>query len=120
LKTFSGAVFAQVDWKITPSLRLLPGIRLNYDQKAVDFRREVHGGLQTDDPALLALKSAVYSAQAFEADIDDPEVSGQVTIAYEPSDKVNTFATYATGFRPVGLNLGGLPRDNGQTMLELA
>src|SRR3546814_4520987 len=42
------------------------------------------------------------------------------TIAYEPSDKVNTFATFSTGYRPVGLNLGELPRENGQTMLELA
>lgn len=120
LETFSGAVFAQVDWKITPTLRLLPGIRLNYDKKAVDFRRETYGGLQTDDPELLAIKNAVYSAQAFQVDIDDTDVSGQVTLAYEPSDKVNTFATFSTGFRPVGLNLGGLPRENGQNMLELA
>ncbi|HWK98933.1 MAG TPA: TonB-dependent receptor, partial [Parapedobacter sp.] len=120
LETFSGAVFAQVDWKITPTLRLLPGVRLNYDKKEVDFRRETYGGLQTDDPDLLAIKNAVYSAQAFQADIDDTNVSGQVTLAYEPSDKVNTFATFSTGFRPVGLNLGGLPRENGQNMLELA
>src|SRR5690606_15940519 len=120
LETFSGAVFAQVDWKITPALRLLPGIRLNYDRKAVDFRRETYGGLQTDDPELLAIKNAVYAAQAFEADIDDTDVSGQVTLAYAPSGRVNTFATFATGFRPVGLNLGGLPRENGENMLELA
>src|SRR5690606_3759132 len=120
LETFSGAVFAQVDWKITPAVRLLPGIQLNYDKKAVDFRRETYGGLQTDDPELLAIKNAVYSAQAFQVDIDDTDVSGQVTIAYEPSEKVNTFATFSTGFRPVGLNLGGLPRENGQNMLELA
>src|SRR5690606_9110469 len=83
-------------------------------------RRETYGGLQTDDPELLAIKNAVYAAQAFQADVDNTNVSGQVTIAYEPSDKVNTFATFSTGYRPVGLNLGGLPRENGQTMLELA
>src|SRR5690606_26674020 len=120
LKTFSGAVFAQVDWTITPQLRILPGIRLNYDDKSVDFRRETYGGLQTDDPALLAIKNAVYSAQEFEANIDDTDVSGQLTVAFKPSDKINAFATFSTGFKPVGLNLGGLPRENGQTMLELA
>ncbi|WP_353127179.1 TonB-dependent receptor [Parapedobacter pyrenivorans] len=120
LKTFSGAVFAQVDWAITPRLRLLPGIRLNYDDKSVNFRRETYGGLQTDDPDLLAIKNTVYSAQAFEADIDDTDVSGQLTVAFKATDKINTFATFSTGFRPVGLNLGGLPRENGQTMLELA
>ncbi len=120
LKTFSGAVFAQVDWAITPQLRLLPGIRLNYDDKSVNFRRETYGGLQTDDPDLLAIKNAVYSAQEFEANIDDTDVSGQLTVAFKPSDKINTFATFSTGFKPVGLNLGGLPRENGETMLELA
>src|SRR5690606_1457238 len=82
LKTFSGAVFAQVDWAITPQLRVLPGIRLNYDDKSVDFRRETYGGLQTDDPELLAIKNAVYSAQAFQVDIDNTDVSGQLTVAF--------------------------------------
>lgn len=120
MKTFSGAIFAQVDWTITPRLRLLPGIRLNYDDKSVNFRRETYGGLQTDDPDLLALKNTVYSDQAFEANIDDTNLSGQLTLAFKASDKINTFATFSTGFKPVGLNLGGLPNANGQPMLELA
>lgn len=120
LKTFSGAVFAQVDWAITPRLRVLPGIRLNYDDKSVNFRRETYGGLVTDDPALLALKNAVYSNQAFEAEIDDTNVSGQLTVAFKASERINTFATFSTGFRPIGLNLGGLPNQGGQPMLELA
>lgn len=120
MKTFSGAIFAQVDWAITPRLRLLPGIRLNYDDKSVNFRRETYGGLQTDDPDLLALKNTVYSDQAFEANIDDTNLSGQLTLAFKASDKINTFATFSTGFKPVGLNLGGLPNANGQPMLELA
>jgi len=120
LKTFSGAVFAQVDWAITPRLRVLPGVRLNYDDKSVNFRRETYGGLQTDDPDLLALKNKVYSNQAFEADIDDTDVSGQLTVAFKATEKINTFATFSTGFKPIGLNLGGLPNQNGQPMLELA
>lgn len=120
LQTFSGAVFAQLDWSVTPRLRILPGIRFNYDDKSVDFRRETYGGLQTDDPALLALKHAVYSNQAFQADIDDFSLSGQLTVAFKASEKVSTFATFSTGSRPVGLNLGGLPNQNGQPMLELA
>ncbi|SEK40296.1 TonB-dependent receptor [Parapedobacter koreensis] len=120
LKTFSGAIFAQVDYAITPRLRILPGIRVNYDDKSVNFRRETYGGLQTDDPDLLAIKRAVYSDQAFEADIDDTNVSGQLTVAFKAADHINAFATFANGFKPVGLNLGGLPNANGQPMLELA
>ena len=120
LRSFSGALFAQVDWAITPRLRILPGIRLNYDDKSVDFRREAYGGLQTDDPELLALKEGVYSDQAFQADIDDTNISGQLTLAYRAGKATHVFATFSTGFKPVGLNLGGLPSAGGQPMLELA
>ena len=35
-------------------------------------------------------------------------------------DTVNVYGTYSTGFKPVGLNLGGLPTDAGRVMTELA
>mgnify|MGYP001168733049 CR=1 FL=1 len=120
LKTFSGAVFAQLDWSITQRISVLPGIRLNFDDKEVDFRRETYGGLQTTDAALLALKRSVYADQAFTAQIDDTNISGQLSLAFKASSRINTFATYSTGFKPVGLNLGGLPAANGQPLLELA
>lgn len=120
LKTFSGAVFGQLDYAITNKFSVLPGIRLNYDKKEVNFRRETYGGLQTDDPALIALKNAVYSNQSFQKEIDDTNFSGQLTAAYKPTSKINTFATFSTGFKPVGLNLGGLPNSGGQPMTELA
>ncbi|QNL51432.1 TonB-dependent receptor [Olivibacter sp. SDN3] len=120
LNTFSGAIFGQLDWSITDRLSLLPGIRLNYDDKKVSFRREPYGGLETDDPELIALKNSLYSAQEFEAEIDDTNLSGQLTLAFKATDKINTFATYSTGFKPVGLNLGGLPNANGAPMVELA
>lgn len=120
LKTFSGAVFGQLDWAISKKFSLLPGLRYNYDDKKVDFKRVVYGGLQTTDPALIALKNIVYSNQSFDAKIDDTNLSGQLTLAYKPNSKINTFATFSTGFKPVGLNLGGLPNANGQPMKELA
>lgn len=120
LDSFSGAFFGQVDWAVTDKLNILPGIRINYDKKDVDFRRETYGGLQTDDPALIALKKSVYSDQAFTANVDDTNFSGQLTVAYKPTPRINVFATGATGFKPVGLNLGGLPNANGQPMTELA
>lgn len=120
LETFSGALFGQLDWAITDKLHILPGIRLNYDDKKVDFRRETYGGLQTDDPDLIALQNAVYNNQAFQAEVDDFNFSGQLTVAYKFSPRVNSFATFSTGFKPVGLNLGGLPNSGGQPMVELA
>ena len=120
LNSFSGAVFGQLDWAFTEKLSLLPGIRINYDKKEIDFRRITYGGLQTDNAALNAIKNSVYSNQEFNAAIDDTNFSGQLTLAYKPTKNYNLFGTFSTGFKPVGLNLGGLPTDNGRVMTELA
>ena len=120
LNSFSGAAFGQLDWNFTEKLSLLPGIRINYDKKEINFRRYVYGGLQTTDPALLALKNSVYSNQEFDASIDDTNFSGQLTLAFKPTKKYNLFGTFSTGFKPVGLNLGGLPTENGRVLTELA
>ena len=120
LKTLGAAVFSQVDWSITENLHLLPGLRFNYDKKDVDYKRETYGGLQTTDPALLALKNALYTNQAFNFSVNENNFSGQVTLAYKPTKSVNTFATFANSYKPVGVNLGGLPTASGVTLIELA
>jgi iron complex outermembrane recepter protein len=120
LKTLGAAVFAQVDWSISERLHLLPGLRYNYDQKEVDYNRQTYGGLETDDPALIALKRAVYTDQAFLADVDESNLSGQLTLAYKASRSINTFATVSTSYKPVGVNLGGLPTANGEVLIDLA
>ena len=107
----SAAVFGQLAWSVTDRLRLLPGLRFNYDQKEVDFDQKVYGGLQTDNPALMALQRSIFAPQAYTADVDDTNLSGQMTVAYKVATSINTYATYATGFKSVGLNLNGLPTD---------
>lgn len=121
LNSFSGAVFGQLDWSFSEKFSLLPGIRVNYDKKEIDFKRFIYGGLETSDPALTALKNSVYSNQEFNASIDDTNFSGQLTLAFKPTKNYNLFGTFSTGFKPVGLNLGGLPTDsNGNALTELA
>ncbi len=120
LKTFGGAVFGQLDWAITDKLHVLPGLRFNYDKKDVDYKRETYGGLQTTDPALLALKNGVYSNQAFMFGVEENNFSGQLTLAYKASKQLNAYATYANSYKPVGVNLGGLPTANGATLIDLA
>ena len=107
----SAAVFGQAEIAIGDRLRLLPGLRLNYDTKSVDFDQQVYGGLQTTDPGLIALKLSVLAPQQYAADVDDTNVSGQFTAAYRLTSAVNVYGTWATGFKSVGLNLNGLPTD---------
>jgi iron complex outermembrane recepter protein len=107
----SAAVFGQLSWAVTDRLRILPGLRFNYDQKEVVFDQQVYGGLQTSDPALIALQRSVLAPQSYAADVDDTNLSGNITAAYKVTDRVNAYATYATGFKSIGLNLNGVPTD---------
>ena len=107
----SAALFGQISWTVTERLRLLPGLRFNYDRKQVSFDQQIYGGLQTDNPALIALQRSVLAPQAYAADVDDTNLSGQLSVAYKLAEAVNAYATYATGFKSVGLNLNGLPTD---------
>lgn len=120
LKSFSGAFFGQLDFELTPKLHVLPGLRFNYDEKEIDFDRKTYGGLETNDPDLIALKKLVYTDQAFQATVSDRNYSGQLTVSYKILDNFNTFATYARSFKPVGINLGGLPTSGGNTLVDLA
>ena len=116
----SAAVFGQLDWAITSRLHILPGLRYNYDNKDADYDRKTYGGLQTNDPALIALKKLVYTDQSFIVSADDTDFSGNLTVTYKASDKINAYATYAKSYKPIGVNIAGLPTVAGQPALDLA
>ena len=116
----SAAVFGQLDWAITSRLHILPGLRYNYDNKDADYDRKTYGGLQTNDPALIALKKLIYTDQSFIVSAADTDFSGNLTITYKASDKINAYATYAKSYKPIGVNIAGLPTVAGQPALDLA
>jgi len=120
IKSLSAAVFANVDWELLKGLHVLPGIRYNYDEKDVDYNRVARGGLETSDPQLIALKNGVYSSQAYASSASENNVTYQLTVAYRPNKRINAFATYSTSFKPVGVNVAGLPTVGGQPALDLA
>jgi iron complex outermembrane receptor protein len=120
IKSVSAAAFANVDWEVVEGLHVLPGLRYNYDKKDVVYDRTTYGGLQTTDPDLLALKALVYTNQSYVADADETNLTYQLTVAYRPNKKINAFASYSTSFKPVGVNVSGLPTINGQPATDLA
>jgi iron complex outermembrane receptor protein len=121
IRASSAAVFGQLDWAITDRLHVLPGVRYNFDKKEANYKRTTYGGLQTNDPALIALKKLVYTDQAFDSSTDDTDFSGNLTLTYKFSDKINAYATYAKSYKPVGVNVAGLPTPPaGQTLSDLA
>jgi iron complex outermembrane receptor protein len=108
LDTVSAALFSQLDWSITERVHLLPGLRVNYDRKEVDFRQRVLNvpELTADAPTPPA---AAYSNQTALRDEKDDNVSGQLTLAFNADGGVNYYGTVATAFKSIGVNLGGGP-----------
>lgn len=120
IQSLSAAAFVNLDWEVATGLHVLPGVRFNYDKKDVVYDRKTYGGLDTDDPALLALKRSVFSDQAYVADADEDNFTYNLTIAYSANKRVNVYGTYSTSFKPVGVNVAGLPNVNGQPATDLA
>ncbi|MEQ7802612.1 TonB-dependent receptor [Pedobacter sp. ASV1-7] len=121
IKSLSTAIFAQADWEFLENLHILPGLRFTYDKKDVEYDRVTYGGLQTSDAALLALKAAVYSNQQFNTSTDNNNLSGNLTLSYRPNSKLNIYGNFSTAYKPVGVNVGGLPTtSNGDADLSLA
>jgi len=121
IKSLSAAIFAQVDWEVLKNLHVLPGLRYTYDKKDVDYDRVTYGGLQTTDAALLALKAAVYANQQFTTKVDNNNLSGNFTVSYRPTHNLNVYGTFSTAYKPVGVNVGGLPTTStGEADLSVA
>lgn len=120
IKSTSAAAFANVDWKVSEKFHVQPGVRFNYDKKDVDYKRTTYGGLQTTDAALLALKNGVYSNQSYTASAEENNFTYNITVAYKPNHRINAFASYSTSFKPVGVNVAGLPTKNGKADTSLA
>jgi iron complex outermembrane receptor protein len=120
IKSVSAAAFANIDFQLSPKLHFQPGLRYNYDQKEVDYNRVAYGGLQTTDAALLALKRSVYANQQYVADAEEKNFTYNLTLSYKPSNRVNAYGTYSTAFKPVGVNVAGLPTINELPATELA
>lgn len=131
IRSKSAAIFANVDWEFIEHFHIQPGIRLNYDEKEVVYDRKVYGGLDSvtyvtngGAPAnwntLKGFKSGVYSNQFYTANAYERNATYHVTLAYRPSRKLNAFATFSTSYKPVGVNVAGLPTINGQPATDLA
>ncbi len=58
----SAALFGQLEWNVTDKLRIIPGLRLNYDEKKGHYIATTYGGLQTTNTALIALQQSVLGA----------------------------------------------------------
>ncbi len=122
----SAALFGQLEWNVTDQLRIIPGLRFNYDEKSGHYIATVYGGLDTSGAdatsvALRALQRSVLSPQNYESSGEEDNVSYNLTLAYDFADNIHAYATYSTAFKTFGLNNNGVPLDSlGNVAVQLA
>lgn len=127
----SQALFGQVEWEVTDKLRILPGIRFNFDKKDGYYRANPYGQLDTTGlgltpaqiTALRNLELSILQPLSYETEGEDDNISYNLTAAYDVTDNINAYATYSTAFKTFGLNNNGIPVDSQtppQPILSLA
>jgi iron complex outermembrane receptor protein len=108
-KNTSAALFGKLTWHPTGQLSISPGLRVNYDKKEGSYVSLVTTG--TGSSTLTNDQRGVLAPQSYQPDFDDWNVSGDLTVAYDVSDTVHYYATYARSYKSGGINLSGLPLD---------
>src|SRR5690606_8568673 len=100
---------------------VLPGLRYNYDKKVAHYDRKKY--IDNDiayTAEQLAAVNGIYSDQAFDVNADAANFSGQLSLQYKFTPDYNAYATYSKSYKPIGINVGGLPVIDGAIATELA
>jgi iron complex outermembrane receptor protein len=119
LRNTSVAAFGQVIWHVTDSLRLQPGLRINYDKKSGSYIATVVTG--TGSTTLSSDQRGVLAPQSYQPRFSDWNLSYDFTASYDFSRDIMGYATYARSFKSGGINLSGLPLDaNNNPILSTA
>ncbi|MET0310310.1 MAG: TonB-dependent receptor [Sphingomonas sp.] len=105
----SFAVFGKLNWEVLPSLHIQPGLRVNYDKKSGSYVSVVTTG--TGSTTLNSDQRGVLAPQSYNPRFSAWNVSGDVTLSYDFSRDIHSYATYARSFKSGGINLSGLPLD---------
>jgi len=116
LKSESAALFGQLSWKVTDSLTIQPGARLNYDKKSGFYQRVVTdgAGVVVDCTALplspvRAAQCSVYQGQRTNPSDSAWNFTYDFNVNYKIAPDVLAYATYAKSFKTLGINQNGLP-----------
>ena len=113
----SYAAFGEVSYEIIPRLTGTLGLRYTYEDKNGTYATQVFGGpdlTQYDAATAAELKRAQLSIlrpQNYSAADSGGNVSGRANLAYQLTQGLLSYASYAYGFKSGGLNQSGLPLD---------
>lgn len=111
LQSRSYAAFGQATWHATPELSLTAGLRYTQDDKDGSYAAVQTGGLALAGPlaAFQPLRNGFAPSGTLQPSTEAGRLSGQVGVAYQPTDAMLLYANYSEGSKAPGLNLTVLP-----------
>ncbi len=113
----SYATFGEVNYAFTHRLTGTLGLRYTHEDKEGTYATQVSGGLSLVGlpPAtaaeLLRAKLSIFRPQSYTAADDGGNFSGRANIAYQFTDDLFGYVSFAHGYKSGGLNMSGLPLD---------
>jgi iron complex outermembrane receptor protein len=111
----SYATFGEVNYKFAERLTATLGLRYTYEDKNGTYATTVSGGLDLSSlPAatraeLNRAKLSIFRPQSYIAQDDGGSLSGRTNLAWQATDTLLTYVSFAYGFKSGGLNMSGLP-----------
>jgi iron complex outermembrane receptor protein len=124
----SYAAFGEANYHLTPRLTATLGLRYTYEEKEGDYSTTVSGGVPfstlPDPVTCTALNGAtlngrdnaklsLFRPQCYAVKDSGGSLSGRANLAWQATDSVMAYATYAHGYKAGGLNMSGLQLTGG-------
>ena len=117
-RSYSYAGFAEANLHLVPRLTATAGLRYTRENKDGYYSTftyggpAITGGTAAQQAALNTARLGVLRGQSYEAHNDEGNVSGRANLAWQATDEVLGYASYARGFKSGGINMSGLPLDS--------
>ena len=105
----SYAAFGEVNWRPVDRITLTGGLRYTYEHKTGSYDTFVFGGPATTNAALINARLGILRGQTYAAKVNDCALTGRANIAWQATDTVLGYVSYARGEKSGGINMSGLP-----------
>jgi iron complex outermembrane receptor protein len=116
----SYAAFGEVTWRLVRRFNITGGLRYTQEDKDGSYAATVYGGLPATG-ALLKSQLSILRPETYSARNSNGSLSGRILAAYDLTDQIMAYGSYARTSKSGGLNMSGLPLDaNNQPALAEA
>jgi iron complex outermembrane receptor protein len=105
----SYAAFGELTWRLTSKFNLTGGARYTYEAKDGTYNAPVFGGGTPANQAQANAKLSILRPQAYAATVYNGDLSGRIVSAYDFTDRVMAYASWAHTGKSGGINMSGLP-----------